>query len=418
MKKHIINLFSGFHKLNPILQILLAIAVGIITGLLLGEKAKHFKILGELFINMIQMIIVPLIFSSLAAVIMNTNDIKNMGIIGVKALLIFFVCTLMCVLLGMILTYYIEPGKGMVIHDASLAVAPAKATESFNVSAFILKMVPSNVMTAFAQGEVLQIILFTIFFSVCVNLIGKKGDSIIDVVMALNISMYKMINYILVLAPYGIFGFVTWLAGTQDGDMLKRILSLVLVVYLACILCIYGIIGILLLVWARINPIPFFRKMIPIKLLVFTTSSSTAALPLALKVSQDEMGCSKSTSSLVLSLGTAVNTNGSALYISIATLFIAQMYGVHLTMNNYIMIALLTTVLSLGIAGIPGASLVMLSIVLKSVGLPPEGIGIILGVDRFLDMARSVVNACGDMIAVLIVDRNNNTMDINKYYSK
>ncbi len=248
-------------------------------------------------------------------------------------------------------------------------------------------------------------------------MVGEKAKPLKEIIYSTSQVTFRMIEIIVKLAPYGVFGFISWVVGTQGTEVLEALGKLFVTVIIACLFQ-YVVFGFMILFFARLSPLPFYRKILFTQSLAFATSSSKATLSTALKQVQDRMGVSKTNSNFLLPLGVCINMDGTAIYLGICALFFAQAYGIDLTTQNYIMLVLTCTLGSIGAAGIPSGSIIFMGMVLTSVGLPIEGIGIILGIDRILDMVRTVINITGDSAITLIVDKSEGGLNQKLYYKK
>jgi Na+/H+-dicarboxylate symporter len=267
------------------------------------------------------------------------------------------------------------------------------------------------------EDNFLQIIIFTLFMGVTINLCGQKAKPVKEFIDAAAQVSFKMIETIIKLAPLGVFGYISWVIGTQGLEILQSLAKLIGVFMLACMFQ-YIVFGLMILIFGRLSPLPFYKKILFTQSVAFATSSSKATLSTAMNQLQEKMGVSKANSNFLMPLGVCINMDGTAIYLGICALFFAQAYGIDLTMQNYAMLILTCTLGSMGAAGIPSGSIIFMSMVLTSVGLPIEGIGLILGVDRILDMVRTTINITGDSAITLIVDRSEGGLNEKTYYSK
>jgi Na+/H+-dicarboxylate symporter len=268
-----------------------------------------------------------------------------------------------------------------------------------------------------ANDQFLQIIIFSIFTGIVINVVGEKAKPVKELIYSASQVTFRMIEIIIKLAPIGVFGFISWVIGTQGMDILQALAKLIVAVLAACTFQ-YLVFGILIMVFARLSPLPFYRKILSTQSLAFATSSSKATLSTAMSQLQNKLGVSKTNSNFLMPLGVCINMDGTAIYLGICALFFSQAYGIDLTYQNYAMLVLTCTLGSIGAAGIPSGSIIFMGMVLTSVGLPIEGIGIILGVDRVLDMVRTTINITGDSAITLIVDKSEGALDEKLYYSK
>jgi Na+/H+-dicarboxylate symporter len=401
-------------------QVLIGLALGIVAGVLLGEQAAGLKIFGTVFISLIKMVIVPLIFFALLSGITSMNGAGNFTRVGLKGFSAYIFTAIFAVVIGLAAGTIFQPGAGVDLHSmiGSEGIAPIVATKAPpTISEFLLGLIPTNPINAMATDNFLQIIIFSIFTGIVINMVGEKAKPLKEIIYSASQVTFRMIEIIVKLAPFGVFGFISWIVGTQGLEVLEALGKLVVTVLAACAFQ-YLIFGVMILVFAKISPLPFYRKILVTQSLAFATSSSKATLSTAMSQLQERMGVSKSNSNFLLPLGVCINMDGTAIYLGICALFFAQAYGIDLTTQNYIMLVLTCTLGSIGAAGIPSGSIIFMGMVLSSVGLPLEGIGIILGVDRVLDMVRTTINITGDSAITLIIDKSEGGLNEKLYHKK
>lgn len=394
-------------------KIIIALILGVIVGGILGPTAEYIKPIGSLFINLIKMLIVPLIFSSLVVGICSMDDIKKMGRIGAKSFGIYLLTTAIAITIGLAVGTILQPGAGLNMQ------MPAELTVAKEAPSFIqtlLNMVPKNPVAAMSSGAVLQIIVFALMLGVAINLAGEKGKPVAVLFESFAEIMYKMTHMVMAFAPYGVFALMAWVAGKYGLEVLLPLATVIIGVYLGCILHVLLTLtggGIMLL--GRLNPVRYWRGIIDAQAVAFTTTSSSGTLPVTMECARTNLGVSRPISSFVLPLGATINMDGTALYQGVAALFVAQAFGIDLSTGQYITIILTSTLASIGSAGVPGAGLIMLSLVLTSVGLPLEGLAVIAGIDRILDMARTTVNVTGDLMVSVLVAKSEGELDEEVY---
>ncbi len=400
-------------------QVLVGLILGVISGIVLGEKAAGLKIFGTIFINLIKMVIVPLIFFALLSGITSMHGEGNFTRVGLKGFSSYILTAIFAVIIGLSAGLIFQPGAGVDLHLMSEGVTNVVTTVKAppSITEFLLGLIPTNPIEAMASDRFLQIIIFSIFTGIVINLLGDKSKALKEVISSSSAVCFKMIEIIIKLAPLGVFGFISWIIGTQGMEILAALAKLIITVLAACIFQ-YFIFGLMILVFARVSPLPFYRKILFTQSIAFATSSSKATLSTAMNQLQEKMGVSKTNSNFLMPLGVCINMDGTAIYLGICALFFSQAYGIDLTMQNYAMLVMTCTLGSIGAAGIPSGSIIFMSMVLTSVGLPIEGIGIILGVDRILDMVRTTINITGDSAITLIVDKSEGALDEKTYYSK
>lgn len=399
-------------------QVIIGLVLGVIAGIFLGEQASGLKILGTVFINLIKMVIVPLIFFALLSGITSMGGDGNFTRVGLKGFASYIFTAIFAVFIGLAAGMIFQPGSGVDLQSL-LGEGLGKevvARETPSIAEFLLALIPTNPIKAMASDSFLQIIVFSIFTGIVINLVGEKARPLKDVISAASQVSFKMIELIIKLAPMGAFGFIAWVVGTQGMDILSALAKLVVTVLVACSFQ-YLIFGLMIIVFTRMSPFPFYKKILLTQSIAFATSSSKATLSTAMTQLQDRMGVSKANSNFLLPLGVCINMDGTAIYLGICALFFSQAYGIDLSFANYATLILTCTLGSIGAAGIPSGSIIFMGMVLTSVGLPIEGIGIILGVDRVLDMVRTTTNITGDSAITLIVDHSEGGVNEDTYYN-
>jgi Na+/H+-dicarboxylate symporter len=400
-------------------QVILCLILGIITGFILKEDAAGLKILGTIFINLIKMVVVPLVFLALVSGITSMGDGANFKRVGAKGLGAYLFTAVFAVVIGLTAGTLFEPGLGLHVNVNEFASATAGAADTppMNVKDFLLGLIPTNVFQAFAEGHLLQVIVFSVFFGVTMNMMGEKAARPRQTLYDFSQIVFKLIEYIVRLAPLAVFGFMAWSVGTQGVEIIKILAKLCAAVIAACAFQ-YALFGVLIAVFARLNPLVFYKKLMTTQLMAFSTSSSKATLTTAMRECETKLGVSSQSTQFLLPLGACINMDGTAIYLGICALFFAQFFGVELTHLDYAMLLLTCTLGSIGAAGIPSGSIIFMGMVLHSIGLPIEGIGLLLGVDRVLDMIRTTINITGDCAITLIVDATEGTHNKDLYYSK
>ncbi|KKC98895.1 MULTISPECIES: dicarboxylate/amino acid:cation symporter [Photobacterium] len=394
-------------------KILVGMILGVIAGSLLGPDAEILKPIGTLFINAIKMLIVPLVFCSLVVGVTSMQDTRKMGRIGAKAIVIYLSTTAVAISIGLGLSTILAPGAGL---EMTATAAASEAKEAPTLVQTLLSLIPNNPISALATGNILQIIVFALGLGVALNLCGEKGKPAVQVFESLAEAMYKLTELVMKLAPYGIFGLMAWVAGKYGLEILLPLFKVIAVAYIGSLLHVLLFYPAVIKVFGRLNPMPYIKGIATPAAVAFTTTSSSGTLPASIKCAREELGVSKGVSSFVLPLGATINMDGTALYQGVAALFVAQAFGINLEFADYVAIVMTATLASIGTAGVPGAGLIMLSLVLTTVGLPMEGLAIVAGIDRILDMARTTVNVCGDLMVAVLVGRSEDELDTEVYH--
>lgn len=418
-------------------KIAIGLVLGIIVGWLLnffgvGEWAAYIKPIGDIFIRLVKMVVVPLVLASLILGAANLGDIKKLGKMGAKTVGFFMFTTVIAVSIGLFSGNILQPGSGLPkdkqeqllskYQDKAQGVKAKKEKAESNVSGvkkgekpseyqkvvdILVKMVPTNPFRALMDGDMLAVIFFALFFGLCLTMIpGEQAQPFISVMDGLNEVILKMVTLAMETAPFGVFALITVVVADMGIDILLILLKygLVVIAALAVHLILTHISFIVF--YLKKHPLTFFRAIKEAILLGFSTSSSSATLPISMNVSQKNLGVSNQVSSFVLPMGATINMDGTALYQGVAAIFIAQVYGIELTLTQQLVMVLTATLASIGAAGVPGAGMITLAVVLETAGIPLEGIALIFGLDRVLDMFRTSINIVGDITCSAVVAKS------------
>jgi len=400
-------------KISMTTKILIGMVSGLIAGSLINAFASGvtfiqdylvnglFYVVGALFINTLKMLVVPLVTFSLIAGVCGIGDLSILGRIGIKTFLLFMLTTALAITLAIIIAVAIGPGEGFDIQTVGQAEFTAPTAPP--LTQVIIDIVPANPIAAYANGNMLQIMFFTILFAICILMIGERGRSIAQGAEKLNDVMMAVISLVMHIAPIGIFALMAKTFSLQGLELIPPMLSYFGVVALVLVLHMTGTLMILLKLLGHVSPLMFLKKMRAVQAFAFSTSSSNATIPVTLRTVEKRLGVDNSTASFVVPFGTTINMDGTAIMQGVATVFIANVYGIDLGINDYLTIIGMAVLASIGTVGIPGVGLVMLAMVFNQVGLPVEGIILIMGVDRLLDMIRTTVNVTGDATVAIIV---------------
>ncbi|WP_033706578.1 dicarboxylate/amino acid:cation symporter [Bacillus mycoides] len=393
--------------------ILIALFLGLVVGLTLNLAAPSifeplnqyaFNPLGQLFIRLIKMLVVPVVFISIVLGAAGLGDPKHLGRIGLKSISFFLVTTAVAISIAVTFALIIKPGAGGNFKTDGLKYEGAKTETSFVDT--LLNIVPDNPAKAMADGNMLQIIAFAALIGLGLAILGKRVQGVHSLLEQGNELMMYLVNLVMKLAPIGTFGLLASSVGKMGLAGVAAMFKYMIVVMLVLIIHGVFVYGGLLKVLAKESIIRFFKHFGPVMAIGFSTSSSNASLPFAMKTAQEKLGVPKAISSFVQPLGATINMDGTAIMQGVATVFIAQVYGVELTLPQLAMVVLTAVLASIGTAGVPGVGLVMLTMVLNQVNLPVEGIALIIGIDRILDMSRTAVNISGDAICAMIVAKS------------
>ncbi|MDE5414309.1 dicarboxylate/amino acid:cation symporter [Alkalihalobacterium chitinilyticum] len=390
-------------------KIIIALILGIFAGFALNLFAPAaFSIidkyvlypLGQLFLNLIKMLVVPLVFISITLGVAGLGDPKKLGRIGVKTIGYFLVTTTVAIMIALGVASVMQPGLNGNFDTEN---AQFEATEAPPVVDTLLNIIPTNPIDSMSSGNMLQIIAFAVFIGLALGVLGQKTEGIYRLVEQGNEIMMYLVNLIMKLAPYGAFALIASAIGKQGWEAFEVMGMYFIAVMIALFIHALLTYGTAVSVLGKMNPIKFFKGLAPAMSVAFSTSSSSATLPISMETAQKNLNVPKSISSFVQPLGATINMDGTAIMQGVAVVFIAQVFGVDLSINEILIVVLTAVLASIGTAGVPGVGLIMLAMVLKSVGLPVEGIALIIGVDRLLDMTRTAVNITGDASCAVIV---------------
>jgi Na+/H+-dicarboxylate symporter len=411
------NIFKAFMRTRLHTKILLGLIAGVPVGLVLGPRAQHIEPIGKLFILLIRMIVVPLVFSSLLVGTASLGNIKKLGRIGAKTIAYYLCTTAIAITIGLALGNLIRPGSGLAESTKvellesyrseaieTIEIASKRPTGVDAIVETLIRIVPSNPVQSLAEENMLQIIFFALLFGIAITLVpGGKGKPVVDFFESVSEGMVQLVHIVMKLAPIGVLALIAAVVGRFGLDILFSLIRYSLVVVAALLVHMMVVYSSAVRILGKTRPIEFFRGIRPAQLIAFSTSSSNATLPVTIECAEENLGISEEVSSFVLPLGATINMDGTALYQGVAALFIAQVYGLSLTLGDQLTIVLMATLASIGAAGVPGIGIITLTMVLQTLGLPLEGIALILGVDRILDMCRTTVNITGDASAALII---------------
>lgn len=360
-----------------------------------------FDVLGQGFIRLMQMLVVPLVFFSLVTGAMSMGDTKKLGKIGVKTLVFYLFTTALAITLALLLASFIKPGVGIDLSKVSQAVQadPAKAV---SIKDTVLNLIPTNPIQAMAEGNMLQIIFFALLVGIILANLGEKAHNVANIFEEFNDIMMDMTMIVMKFAPIGVFALITKTFATLGLSAIFSMLKYMLTVVLGLVLQLLLVYMVLLTIFAKANPFKFLKKFFPVLGFAFSTSSSNATVPMNIN-KLEELGVSRKISSFTIPLGATINMDGTAIMQGVAVVFAANAYGMQLTPQNFLTVIAAATLASVGTAGIPSVGLITLSMVFNSIGLPISAIAMIMGIDRILDMIRTAINITGDAVCTVIV---------------
>lgn len=370
-----------------------------------------FHIGGEIFLAVLKMLVVPLVFVSLVCGTGSLKDTSNLGRLAGKTIAMYILTTPVAITLAIGLALFVRPGEGLnLTSSAQFDPGPGQS-----LSQIVIDIFPTNPISSMASGNMLQIIVFAILFGLAISLSGKAGERLSSFFSDLNEVIMRLVVLMMNFAPYGVFFLMAKLFTTLGFDTIGSLAKYFFLVLFVLALHLFGTYSLMLKAMSGLSPITFFRKMRELVLFAFSTSSSNATIPVTMETVK-RLGVRNNVRSFTIPLGATLNMDGTAIMQGVATVFIAQIYGVDLSVSDFLMVILTATLATIGTAGVPGAGLIMLTMVLQQVGLPVEGIALIIGVDRLLDMSRTVVNCIGDAMVSCIVAKSENSFDKDVYY--
>lgn len=420
-------------------KVILGLVLGILFGYIIGQTSffinlaasigweitptafltEYIKPIGIVFINLIKMVVIPLIFFSLISGVTSMADQAAFKRVGMKALIAFLTTAAFAVCIGLFFATVFKPGLGVDLSSLKDISGPGTTTNTHapvhtGLIDMLVNIFPSNVFQAMVEDHILQVVVFAIFVAMTMNNVRERAPMVVEFCHQVAQVVFKLIETIIKFSPYGVFALTAWVVGTQGFDILVALVKLIFVVF-GALATQYLLFGVMIIVFGRLSPMPFYKKMLEPQSIAFSTSSSKATLSTVMRVLSERMGVSKSSTSFVLPLGASINMDGTAIYLAICSLFFSQAFNIPLGHHHYMILVLTATLGSIGAAGIPGGSLIMMGMVLTSVGLPMEGIALIAGIDRILDMLRTTVNITGDAAITLIIDKTEGTLDELQY---
>ncbi len=407
----------------PKLQLPTQILLGLLLGAAFGVVANRFgwhnfvieyvKPIGTAFVKLITMVVIPLVFASLLVGTASLNDIRKLGRIGIRTGGYYLTTTVIAITIGLMLANVLKPGSSLPAETKAQLLASggqdidARVDELLDEPSLkdtLLGIIPSNPIRSFAEGNMLQVIFFALITGICLTLIpDARGVPVIAFFEGLNDTMVQMVHVIMRIAPYAVFALIAAVTANFGSYILVVLLKYALVVLLGLVVQVSVVYPTAIKVLAHAKVGDFFRGIRPAQLIAFSSGSSSATLPVTMECAEENLGVPREISSFALPLGATINMDGTALYQGVAAVFIAQVYGIDLSLGQQLTIVLTATLASIGAAGTPGAGMATLVIVLKSIGVPVEGIGLILGMDRILDMCRTTVNVTGDASCAMVV---------------
>lgn len=412
------------NKLGLTSKILIGMAAGIILGLFLrntfpdSEIVQSYitngilNVIGTIFISSLKMLVVPLVFVSLVCGTCSLSEPSKLGRLGGKTISFYLFTTAIALSLAILAAIVVHPGNASLVTE-NMHYA---AKEAPSLADVLIGIVPTNPLHAMSEGNMLQIIIFAVIFGFAISHIGERGKRVARLFDDLNEVIMRVVTLVMQLAPYGVFALMGKLALTLGLETFGSVVKYFFVVLTVLLIHAFVVYPTLLKILSGLNPLTFIRKMRDVQLFAFSTASSNATLPVTIETAEHRLGVDNQIASFTLPLGATINMDGTAIMQGVATVFIAQVFGIDLTITDYVTVVVTATLASIGTAGVPGVGLVMLAMVLNQVGLPVEGIALIIGVDRLLDMVRTAVNVTGDTVATLVIAKSEKSFSEETFY--
>ncbi|HHD83449.1 MAG TPA: dicarboxylate/amino acid:cation symporter [Campylobacteraceae bacterium] len=402
-------------------KVVIGMVAGIVTGLVINmaglnapQSFTHlyivdglFHVVGTMFITALKMLVVPLVLFSLISGVLGIGDIGQLGKVGAKAFVLYLLTTALAIALGITVAVFSGVGEGA--HLTTTAAFAAK--EAPPLSQVLIDIIPGNIVDAMAEGKMLQIIFFSILLGISILMTGEKAKPLVAGIEIMNEVMMHMVNIIMAVAPYAVFALIAKAIAGLGLDLLMNLAGYVIVLVTALLLHLYGTLMVIFKLFTGLDVRMLLRKLRDVQVFAFSTSSSNATIPVTLRTVTERLGVDNSVASFTVPFGATINMDGTAIMQGVATVFIANAYGVDLGFSGYLTVIMMSVLASIGTAGVPGVGLIMLSMVFTQVGLPVEGIGLILGVDRLLDMIRTAVNVSGDAVVSVVVGKSERKFD-------
>jgi len=416
---------SNDRKMSLTVKVLLGMFFGIIVGLIINFTDMNttgsfinvyivdglFFVVGKLFVNALKMLVVPLVFFSLICGVCCIGSINTLGRVGTKSFALYMLTTAVAIAVAISISASVGLGQGMEL-QAATSFETKEAPPLKNV---LIDIVPSNPIKAMANGDMLPLIFFSILVGISILLVGKKASKFAESAEIANEIMMKMVSIIMAVAPYAVFALIARSISQLGIDLLSHLAGYATILIGSLFIHLFITLMIVLKLFSGLSPIMFIKKIRNTQVFAFSTASSNATIPITLRTATERLGVDNSVASFTVPFGATINMDGTAIMQGVATVFIANLYGLDLTTADYLTVILMSVLASIGTAGVPGVGLVMLSMVFTQVGLPVEGIGLILGVDRLMDMIRTAVNVSGDAVVSSIVAKSEGKLDLGVY---
>lgn len=402
-------------KLSLVAKTAIGFAIGIILGIIFKEKILVIDFIGSLFLNLMKMLVVPLVFFSIVSGALAIGDIRKMRNIAVKTLIYFVLTTILAGCIGVAIAYIFKPGVGFDLALIAGGDAGYEYGTAPTLKQTILGLVPTNIFASLHSGDMVPIIVFALLLGVCIQLLGEKGEPLKKAMDLFANVMYKMTGLIMELSPIGVAALIACTVGQYGLKIFGPLVKFLVCDYLACLIVLLVVYALMLRFLADVPIRHFYKKMVNIWLMTVSTCSSAGTLPVTVDVTTTKMGAEKDLSSFILPLGATMNMNGAVVFYSMVVCFVSNLYGIHMTIGQIAVVVLTATLLAIGSAGVPGSAIVMTTILLGTMNLPLEIMGLIAGTYRLFDMMHTSMNVTGDVVTTLCVAKSENLLDVDTY---
>ncbi len=395
-----------------------ALILGAVCGVIFGPASGAISWIGDLFIRLIRMLIIPLVFTTLITGVLGLGDVRRLGTIGVSTIVMYLLTTLLAIVLGIGMSGIFKPGENADLSDAT----PTILEEAGTVSERLISIVPDNPVAAMANGDILAVIFFALLLGAALLMSGERGKPAADFMQSIADAVMNITHAILELAPFGVFALIAGVVGERGIGSLGSIAVLAIAVHVGCFLQMYVVQSGFVRIFGNLSYVQFVHSIVDAQIIAYSTGLSSATLPVSMTIARENLGIKSSVAGSVLPMGVTLNMDGTALYVGIVTVFGAQAFGIDLSMADYLLIALTTTLVSIGTASVPSASLFLIATVFSAIGISAEQtalvVGFILPFDRFLDMMRTTVNVTGDLAVATVVAKRASEIDMDIYDTK
>ncbi len=397
----------GKHKIGLTGRVFIGFALGIVLGIIFQEKITAISFVGTIFLNLVKMNVVLLIFCSIVSGVASMSDITKLKKIGSKSVVYYIVTTMLAACIGLFIANTTHPGEGLDM-SALVSGETVKASKMSSAAETITGMFPSNIMTSMADGNLMQIIVFSVFLGAAIVMLGERAEGAKRGFAVAADIMCKITDIVMQLSPIGVCALMACVTGQYGTDIFGPLAKFIVCVFGAQMVVLVGLYSLMLKFIAKVPLKTFYKNMIPVWLMTLSTTSSSATLPLSTKTTTKDFGVSNQLAGFTLPLGATINMNGAVCFYAVATIFVAQIYGVELGLVQQISLILLTTCISIGSPGIPGGAIVMTTMLLSNMGLPLEAVGVLAGINRLIDMGDTSLNVTGDIVSTLCIARSEN----------